>query len=98
MKTVNGSFAGTSSLVKSVLAKPGKQFKDTLRNWDDTNPVDIENFAENTGYYLCQTSIKFFFTSTNTDGDNFFKEILSLWHHVVCVCVACREFEYETFI
>lgn len=47
MKTVNGSFAGTSSLVKSVLARSGKQFKDTLRNWDDTYPVSIESFAEN---------------------------------------------------
>lgn len=54
MKTVNGSFAGAvrakagvTELVESVLTKTGKQFKDTLRNWDNTNPIDIENFAEN---------------------------------------------------
>lgn len=54
MKTVNGSFAGAvrakagvTELVESVLTKTNSQFKDTLRNWDDTNPIDIENFAEN---------------------------------------------------
>lgn len=59
MKTVNGSFAGAmrakagvTELVESVLTKTNSQFKDTLCNWDGTNPVDIENFAENLGESL----------------------------------------------